>query len=107
LRAQKRIHPNATQKDLRKWFQETYDHTLSSGLISDILSRKYDYLDADSLPTRDAKRQRRENWPELENALFKWIIRVESNTYLCRDYSTKGSVFLGEDLPRARDANFQ
>ncbi|KAF4227133.1 hypothetical protein CNMCM8980_007764 [Aspergillus fumigatiaffinis] len=77
LRAQKRLHPNATQKDLRKWFQETYDHTLSSGLISDILSRKYDYLDADSLPTRDAKRQRRENWPELENALFEWIIRVE------------------------------
>ncbi|KAF4253280.1 hypothetical protein CNMCM8812_000028 [Aspergillus fumigatus] len=48
LRAQKCLHPNVTQKDLRKWFQETYDHTLSSGLISDILSRKYDYLDADS-----------------------------------------------------------
>jgi hypothetical protein len=77
LRARKRLYPNATQKDLREWFQDTYNHTLSSGLISDILSRKYDYLDADSLPSRDAKRQRRENWPELEKALFEWIIRVE------------------------------
>jgi hypothetical protein len=77
LRARKRLYPNATQKDLREWFKDTYDHTLSSGLISDILSRKYNYLDADSLPSRDAKRQRRENWPELENALFEWIIRVE------------------------------
>jgi hypothetical protein len=71
LRARKRLYPNATQKDLREWFKDTYDHTLSSGLISDILSRKYDYLDADSLPTRDAKRQRHENWLELENALFE------------------------------------
>jgi len=52
-------------------------HTLSSGLISDILSSKYNHLDVDLPPLRDLKRQRRENWPELENALNDWITRVE------------------------------
>ena len=77
LRAQKQLYPNTTQKELREWFKAKYDHTLSSGLISDILSAKYNYLDTGSLPSRDPKRQRRENWPELERALFAWIVRVE------------------------------
>lgn len=83
LRAHKRLYPSATQKQLCEWFKATYDHTLSSGLISDILSPKYSHLDTDSLPSRDSrdsrdsKRQRREHWPELEEALFEWILCVE------------------------------
>jgi hypothetical protein len=105
LRARKRLYPNATQKDLREWFKDTYDHTLSSGLISDILSRKYDYLDADSLPSRDAKRQRRENWPELENALFEWIIRVEGQIPISAEIIRRKAqsfwekIYPGQEMP--------
>ena len=77
LRARKRLYPNTSQKELREWFKAEYNHTLSSGLISDILSSKYSHLDDDAPPPRDLKRQRRENWPELENALYEWITRVE------------------------------
>lgn len=77
LRAHKRLYPNASQKDLCEWFQAEYNHSLSSGLISDILSSKYSHLDEDSSFPRDLKRQRRENWPELENALYEWIKQVE------------------------------
>ena len=77
LRARKRLYPNTSQKDLCNWFQAEYNHTLSSGLISDILSSKYNHLDDDLPALRNLKRQRRENWPELENALYDWIVRVE------------------------------
>ena len=77
LRARKRLYPNASQKDLREWFEVEYNHTLSSGLISDILSSKYSHLDDSLPPPRDLKRQRRENWPELENALYDWVTRAE------------------------------
>lgn len=36
LRARKRLYPNTSQKELREWFKAEYNHTLSSGLISDI-----------------------------------------------------------------------
>ena len=84
LRARKRLYPNSSQNDLREWFKAEYDHSLSSGLISDILSSKYSHLDddADAPPPRDLKRQRRENWPELENVLYDWITRVEGQIYI-------------------------
>lgn len=78
LRAYKKLYPNASQKDLREWFEAKYRHSLSSGSISDILSNKYNHLDEDSSYPRESKRQRRENWPELERALSEWIRHTES-----------------------------
>lgn len=78
LRAYKKLHPYASQKVLREWFEAKYHHSLSSGSISDILSNKYNHLDEDSSRPRESKRQRRENWPELESALYEWITQVET-----------------------------
>lgn len=98
LRARKRLHPNTTQKELREWFKDTYDHLLSSGLISDILSRKYDHLDSDLPCSRDTKRQRRENWPELENALFEWMIRVEGQIPISAEIIRQKAQFFWEKI---------
>ena len=48
LRARKRLYPNSSQNGLREWFKAEYNHSLSSGLISDILSSKYSHLDDDA-----------------------------------------------------------
>lgn len=98
LRARKQLYPNATQKELCEWFQSTYNHTLSSGLISDILSTKYNYLDSASLASRDIKRQCRENWPELENILFEWIILVEGQIPLSGEIIRHKAQFFWERL---------
>ena len=84
LWAWKCLYPNSSQNDLWEWFKAEYNHSLSSGLISDILSSKYSHLDddADAPPPWDLKRQRRENWPELENVLYDWITRVEGQIYI-------------------------
>ena len=55
LRARKRLYPNTSQKELREWFKAEYNHTLSSGLISDILSSKYSHLDDDAPTPQDLK----------------------------------------------------
>ena len=55
LQAQKHLYPNTSQKELWEWFKAEYNHTLSSGLISDILSSKYSHLDDDAPTPQDLK----------------------------------------------------
>lgn len=92
-------------KELREWFQEAYNHTLSSGSILDILSPKYNHLDTGSLPHRDTKRQRRENWPKLENALFEWILRVEGQIPISAEIIRQkaqffwANIYPGQEMP--------
>ena len=51
-KAPKHLYPNSSQKDLQEWFEVEYNHSLSSGLISesDILSSKYNHLDDNDVP---------------------------------------------------------
>ena len=84
LQAWKHLYPNSSQNNLQEWFKAEYNHSLSSGLISDILSSKYSHLDddADAPPPQDLKHQCCENWPELENVLYDWITHVEGQIYI-------------------------
>lgn len=73
LRTKKRECPSSSQKDLKIWFQEQFNYSPLSSTITEILSDKYLYLDnlstSSSSFKRLIKRQRRENWLELEEAI--------------------------------------
>ncbi|OHE96346.1 centromere binding protein B [Colletotrichum orchidophilum] len=89
-----------TQADASVWWHEVYGYHLNSSTVSEILSYKYDFLDADPYaaamggPADDdeRKRDRSAKWEELEEELIKWMLCYESiagegsvtNSMLCQ-----------------------
>jgi hypothetical protein len=64
-------------KAIKAWFEETHYHTVSSSSISEILSDRYSHLDDTAdLIFPERKRQRQSRWPDLEDALNEWQIRM-------------------------------
>ncbi len=69
-----------------EWFFGQYGHRIHQPTVSEILSSQWDHLDTvarDELLERPIKRERRPQWPELEDALDKWVQRVEDKISIC------------------------
>lgn len=79
LRAHKKQHPTLSNLALKQWFEASFQQTIAPSSVSEILSKKYDHLDGELHREPNQKRFRRENWPELEEALFQWIQRAEEH----------------------------
>lgn len=70
-----------TQADASAWWQETYGYFLNSSTVSEILSYKYNPLDAEGAPPSseapslvdERKRHRPAKWEELEEELVRWV----------------------------------
>jgi hypothetical protein len=71
-------HGYLTGTQLQQWFKEVYNQNITLPTISRILSANYDWLDTAKDYQLDAKKHRVESWPELEEALYKWIQRAET-----------------------------
>lgn len=100
LRTQRRLHPTKSNKALAEWFQQTYNHKLSSSSVSEILSTHYKHLDEPlSNHHTNSARIRREHWPELERALFEWIQQVEEQVIISGDIIKEKARFFWENLP--------
>jgi Fission yeast centromere protein N-terminal domain len=57
-------------KDLQQWFSDRYARAIPQPVISRILSKKYEYLDDDSVPLKpERKRKRGSAWNEFEAEL--------------------------------------
>lgn len=75
LRTYKRENPSASNIDIRDWFQTSFDRPIALSSVSEILSKKFAFLDKPHQYRQ--QRYRPENWPELETVLFEWIKHAE------------------------------
>ena len=75
IRKRNKEHPPAQQKDLGVWWKHETGHDLTQGMISRILSDKYNYLDnlngKKNKAELQSKRSSVGDWPDLEGALFE------------------------------------
>jgi len=72
-----------SQSDLSKWIEITFHISLAQSTISSILSKKYEYLDAEFNPKElallDKTRHKHVgDWPELEACLAEWVFAMEA-----------------------------
>lgn len=85
LRAQHHLKPYLSNLQLQKWFQETYERPIDPSSISRILSSRNAFLDDLDAHQLNDKRRRTEQWPELDQALFEWIQRAESQIAISQE----------------------
>lgn len=78
IRKHAKDHPS-TQAKLIEWFYQQSGHRLDQSQMSQILSHKYDYLDAapKEAHVKDKLRTSVSDWPGLEAALFEWQQRAQ------------------------------
>ncbi|KAI0996512.1 hypothetical protein K3495_g11669 [Podosphaera aphanis] len=72
LRVYAAQHPRLTQHQLKAWFEEEFQRTITQASISESLSSKYNYLDNDTMVAFSQQRERPPKWPELDEALALW-----------------------------------
>ncbi len=83
LRAQFFSFPNLKpkQEELRHWFESQFGQANSQSTCSEILSKKYEFLDelvgSEEMDNGNTKKRRVENWPDLESALNLWVLLRE------------------------------
>lgn len=80
LRQYARIHPRLRQAQLAAWFTDKY-HPITQATVSESLSSKYKELEEKELGqyTASLQKARVQRWPDLEEALLQWHIRVEKD----------------------------
>jgi hypothetical protein len=79
-------HPRPSQKACIAWFYDKYGQKIGQSTVSESLSAHFETID-DSESSKRA-RIRTGQWPDLEEVLFKWQLRIEE----------KGGVTSGELL---------
>lgn len=86
LRDYAKANPRLTQKQLQGWFQSQYQRLVTQPTISESLSAKYSYLDSSNLLVHDKQQRLRvAHWPDLEEALYQWVIRHEADIPISGD----------------------
>ncbi|KAI0996265.1 hypothetical protein K3495_g11914 [Podosphaera aphanis] len=66
-------HQRLTQHQLKAWFQEEFQRTITQASISESFSSKFNHLDNDSMVAFSSQqRERPPKWPELDEALALW-----------------------------------
>jgi hypothetical protein len=105
---------NLEHKDLAQWFEQQYGRPIAQSSISEILSNKYSHLDAKedtklgNKQRVDTKRQRTHHWPELEAALYQWVLRIEDRVnitgYILQEKATwffkRIQAYRGQEVPK-------
>lgn len=116
LRREHAAHPYKSYQALQEWFEATYGRNISASIISRTLSSRYDHLDSSTEKGLCKKRINTEKWPELENALFQWILSAQGRITISQDViRTKAQeywarIYPGEDTPQFSNGwlrNFQ
>lgn len=71
LRKHHQKYPATSPPALTSWFELQFGRKISVSSVHDILSDKYAYLD-NTKATGATRKQRRPQWQDLEDALFRW-----------------------------------
>ncbi|KAJ6020878.1 hypothetical protein N7540_006382 [Penicillium herquei] len=79
LRAYKRDNPTISNIAIGHWFKATFQRPIALSSVSEILSKRYTFLDEQHQRQLAQQRNRREQWPVLENALAQWIQQAEQH----------------------------
>ncbi|KAJ5195640.1 mariner-Tc1 transposon family protein [Penicillium cinerascens] len=75
LRRQAHEDSSISNKGLQTWFQKIFGQFIAPSSVSEILSFRYDYLDEQPCHSQvKRKKNRREQWPELEEQLACWTM---------------------------------
>lgn len=85
LRKQRAAHPRLSQKELKEWFEATFEKPIAHNTVSEVLSKRYAHLDDALLLHPSKKKQRTENWPVLEQALAEWFVKEQSDLAITGD----------------------
>ena len=75
--AYKKHNPSVSNVDLVKWVKETFDIDIHPSTICHLMKQKENIAGNPS-----AKRQRTVQYPEIENALYEWILRSQDKIIL-------------------------
>ncbi|GEQ70928.1 hypothetical protein JCM33374_g4609 [Metschnikowia sp. JCM 33374] len=74
LRQYARENQDIRQSELREWFEMEFGQKISQSSISESLSSKFSSLDnTEDVRQPESKRRRVSQYPELEEALYKWL----------------------------------
>src|SRR5271170_4764425 len=98
LRRHKDLYPLLTHPELREWFFNKYNHQLTKSTTSEILSSRYNHLDAPSIKRPKIKRQRQEHWPDLENALYTWLKHAETRIPISLEVIQEKAKYFWENI---------
>lgn len=104
LRQHHQANPRLTQKELATWFEGEYNKPIKQVSVSEVLGLRYSYLD-DSLQAEGArqparKRQRKEHYPELEEALAQYVASKQSKGGITGDIIKTRAVWYWQRLPQ-------
>ena len=98
LRRHHQTYPILTQKELGVWFEGQTGKAIKQVTISEVLSDRYAFLDNGAVsssaldPSR--KKQRQEQWLDLEEALSEWVVKEQHRLPITGDIiRTKASWF--------------
>lgn len=103
LRAYKRDNPTISNIAIGKWFKTTFQRPIALSSVSEILSKRYAFLDGQHHRQLAQQRKRREDWPELENALFQWIQRAEQHITITSATIREKAEFFWRNLADYKD----
>lgn len=73
----KRDDPAITQKDLVQWCEQEFSVKIDQTTVSRVLKRSSEFLATDTLNKPLQKRARNVKFPELEEAVLEWCLRVQ------------------------------
>ena len=99
LRTQRQLQPHLSNLEIRDWFQQTYNQSISPSSVSEILSSRYQSLDTTESLRPTLKKRRKEHWPELENALYQWIYQAETRIIISGEVIREKARFFWNNLP--------
>ena len=99
LRTQRQLQPHLSNLEIRDWFQQTYNQSISPSSVSEILSSRYQSLDTTESLRPTLKKRRKEHWPELENALYQWIYQAEAHIIISGEVIHGKARFFWNNLP--------
>lgn len=103
LRAYKRDNPTISNIAIGNWFKTTFQRPIALSSVSEILSKRYAFLDEQHHRQLAQQRNRREHWPELENALFQWIQRAEQHITITSATIREKAEFFWRNLADYKD----
>ncbi|GAB7328207.1 hypothetical protein MBLNU13_g00229t1 [Cladosporium sp. NU13] len=83
LRKQHAELPSLSQKELCKWFEESFSKPIRQATVSEVLSKQYNHLDQQITPLQAAsKKQCLQAYPTVEHALSQWFFAYEATPNL-------------------------
>jgi hypothetical protein len=106
LRKHSQQDRSLSQKDLAIWFEESFGKPIRQPTVSEILSSKYSHLDNDLAPAQLAlKKQRLQDYPDLERALHQWIVCHQGKLTINADVVRAKAHFFWHRLPQYHGIN--